>query len=246
MLGLRAVDPDRVQRRCRRRECGRVLDRLARARRGVVRARERQPRGDAVALQRLDQRPRLVEVGNRLDGEHVRPRGDQHVEPLTVERDEVVVRDAVAPAVLRAVVQGRAVGTDRRSDEHRLRSASLRRDIARLADQRDRERQQPVRLVGARPVALEAGARRLVGRRDPHRRTGGEVRRMHVADRRRVVAQQPGRPERPGQVVPACLELGGEPAVDRRAARPQEVVQGGHRVSRSRAAGSAGAGRAHG
>ena len=139
------------------------------------------------------ERPRLVDVGDRLDRDRVGRRVDERREAWCVERDELLDREAVPAAVLRPVVQERTVGADRRSHE---RSAGGCRTCCGDA--------------GAQFVGIDC----LVARRCHDLGARGDERFVRNPQGLRVFREQSGGPTRIVQVVTLFLQRRRQPAVD--------------------------------
>ena len=174
------------------------------------RAGQRQPAGHPRPGDLGQQRLHLGQTGDRLDREHVRPGGGQHLQPWPVPGPELGDRQPVVTPVLRAVGQRRPVRTDGGGHPAPLRVRRGRpgrgRDLHAAPQQR--VRRAPVDTDRGQPVVRE-----LVGRRGRHSGPGGEeagVRRRHGFGR---LEQQPPGPQGAGQVVPGRLQLGRQPAV---------------------------------
>ena len=98
-----------------------------------------------------------------------------------------------------------------------------RRGVRGLPGQSHRSPQQHFGLRAVQAQLLEALERRLVGRGDRDLGARPEVLGVRGGDRRRVVRQQPGRPQLRAEVVTVCLQQGREPAVEHhRSAAPAD------------------------
>ena len=166
----------------------------------------------AEVVEQVDQHLGLVEVRDGLDREQVGSGRGEQLEPRSVEVAERGRRHAVPAAVLRPVGEEGAVRADRRGDQQARAGVGER--VAHVSRQRHAQGDQTPcggRVVAGGHQALDAA---LVARggRDPG--AGEVVRPVGVGDPLRLLAEQPGRPQRARQVRAGLLECGRQPAVE--------------------------------
>ena len=154
----------------------------------------------------LGDRVGLLGVGHGLHGQQIRCGGGQHRQSFGVEVHQPLARDAVAAAVLAAVVADRAERADPGGHQHTR--------PGRLAGQIHTDPQRLVGLIGRAPGGDETLPRHLVARRHQHPRPGRRERAVHGQDLLRLVGQHPRRPQRVAQVLTPPFQLAGQAAVD--------------------------------
>ncbi len=211
VVGCAAVDAQRDDLRDSGRDRERVGQRLpgpgSRPVDGVA-----QPRRHAELRQQGEQSLGLVHIGDGFQGEHVRAGAGQNFQPRPVPVGQRRDGQPVAPAILRAVGQCRAVGPDRGRDPETFRAGLVARCLGKL-DAAPQQRDGALFAVAANPARREPFEGSLVAGRRGDLRAGAEVRGMHRGDLVRGIRQQPRRPQRVGQVVAARLEFGGQATV---------------------------------
>ena len=205
LSGIAAVHPDGHDLRCVRHHRERLRQRLP-----GPGARPRMTEYDSHAgtvspSSARDQRLGLDGIRDRLQRQHVRARGGQHLQPRPVPRGQLADRQPVAPAVLRPVGQRRAVRPDRGGDPAR----GGRRRSPDRAEPASATLRRSSRAVSSGPIPQAANPVNdaWYDGRGRHVRARPEERPMRRDDRVRVVGQQARRPQRPGEIVPARLEL---------------------------------------